>query len=1084
MTDEKYPKFISTHPCGEDKLLGKSQERIAEAVKNHILNEESKLEELKKTNVETKDCLPHIIGLEGSWGSGKSNLIRILNQKEFLKDTHYIFEYDTWGHQEDLQRRSFLETLTDELVKGGENHEELLPEKCSIENSNGDLESWEDKLKNLLARKRKVNTIKVPKLSFAIVLSIILMVITPITSNIKDHEYINPGTRVLIFYLPVIIVCIYALYLLFVKKTKITELFFIYSGDKVEDEIKETISEKKPSVTEFNKWMHDLSKDLNKKLIIVYDNMDRLPAIKVKELWSSIHTFFAEEFYRKIWVIIPFDREHLANAFANEDGKENQEAKALTNHFINKTFPIIYRVAEPIISDLKNVFIEYYNEAFGSKSIQKEEKDKILRIFMIIKKNPSIRDVIVFINELVSLKLTWKDEISVFYLSVFVLTKDKILYQREIVSETEDKKTNRKQSIAEVILSKEYYKDISTFLTDEDELLENISAIVFNVNKEDAKQIALTLYLEEIFKSEDNERDINSISKHKYFFEVLHDVVVDIDPIFIDNVINEVYGLDNNDLGEIWNKLTSIKIKQPLQSLKFETTHRNLLERGSGNNKESVVKYLCEAFQNFEEITGVGYFKALSELDTFVKKLGIKIDMKSNLRNKEVSPGIFINYVESAKGEFEKYQLVCNETELNKYLINSLPVDLNFTTFFDFIKNSYDLNDFYNELEGKYSDSVNADNFYFLNYVYKSLSEDKPLKVLLNSNQVVALKGTIKDKRLPGYYDLEAMAIANNQLSTININDQNDIIEIAKRIEYYKTMGELLILSLSWNKANLNKVLLELLENPIDQQKIEVEEILPRFSDIVMKLDVEPIVLIERLNDCFKREDTNINKDNIQPIVASANFYSYSVKDKTDLTKYIHEVLLSRISEIDKEILFQNRTQPSYYWIESICYLIEGGVINKLPDNLIILGEMVLKQLAQDGIKPNDNIEVIIKKIPSSSLTSTIKDIADEFYKKTPAIDVNKFKYFEPYFRERNRIKEKEDDFVRTILDSVIENSDCLSLILKNSKFYADTVKKAGEDAESFKLKLKTLLKSQASDQLIKFAKMIGVELDETTENE
>jgi hypothetical protein len=36
--------------------------------------------------------------------------------------------------------------------------------------------------------------------------------------------------------------------------------------------------------------------------------MDRLPPEKVKEIWSSIHTFFAEEEYKNIHIIIPFDR--------------------------------------------------------------------------------------------------------------------------------------------------------------------------------------------------------------------------------------------------------------------------------------------------------------------------------------------------------------------------------------------------------------------------------------------------------------------------------------------------------------------------------------------------------------------------------------------------------------------------------------------------------------------------------------------------------------------------------------------------------------------------------------------------------
>jgi hypothetical protein len=47
--------------------------------------------------------------------------------------------------------------------------------------------------------------------------------------------------------------------------------------------------------------------------------MDRLPANKVKELWSSIHSFFAEEGFKNIWVIVPYDENHLSCAFSADE---------------------------------------------------------------------------------------------------------------------------------------------------------------------------------------------------------------------------------------------------------------------------------------------------------------------------------------------------------------------------------------------------------------------------------------------------------------------------------------------------------------------------------------------------------------------------------------------------------------------------------------------------------------------------------------------------------------------------------------------------------------------------------------------
>ena len=68
----KFPKFISNHPSGKDLFYGKSQERVASSIAEYIKSEEGKNENGK---------IPNIIGLEGNWGSGKSNLIRILKEK-------------------------------------------------------------------------------------------------------------------------------------------------------------------------------------------------------------------------------------------------------------------------------------------------------------------------------------------------------------------------------------------------------------------------------------------------------------------------------------------------------------------------------------------------------------------------------------------------------------------------------------------------------------------------------------------------------------------------------------------------------------------------------------------------------------------------------------------------------------------------------------------------------------------------------------------------------------------------------------------------------------------------------------------
>lgn len=92
VTEDKivYPQYLSNRPEGVDLFDGKSQERLANAIAKHI----SAVDSIKEPVVS------RLIGLEGKWGSGKSNVIGLLHKK--LKEKYYFFCFDAWGNQEDL----------------------------------------------------------------------------------------------------------------------------------------------------------------------------------------------------------------------------------------------------------------------------------------------------------------------------------------------------------------------------------------------------------------------------------------------------------------------------------------------------------------------------------------------------------------------------------------------------------------------------------------------------------------------------------------------------------------------------------------------------------------------------------------------------------------------------------------------------------------------------------------------------------------------------------------------------------------------------------------------------------------------
>ena len=134
-TDRCPTRLISDTPSAQD-VFG-SHERVASALSGMVLAEDG----------------GHAIALEGTWGSGKSTVVKLLAKKLEGK----VFEFDAWAHEDDPLRRVFLERLIGFLW-------DRIPKKKHKE--------WNQVLLELRAHEKSVTTTSIPSLSSrALVLS-------------------------------------------------------------------------------------------------------------------------------------------------------------------------------------------------------------------------------------------------------------------------------------------------------------------------------------------------------------------------------------------------------------------------------------------------------------------------------------------------------------------------------------------------------------------------------------------------------------------------------------------------------------------------------------------------------------------------------------------------------------------------------------------------------------------------------------------------------------------------------------------------------------------------------------------------
>ncbi|MEB8328308.1 P-loop NTPase fold protein [Flavobacteriaceae bacterium KMM 6897] len=1071
MEENNHPKYINNKPIGEDHFEGKSHERIATSIAEHINDKNNSL---------------RVLGIEGEWGSGKSNIIELLRKN--LNKTHHIYIYDAWGHQEDSQRRAFLEELTEDLI---DNNSNLLSDKTKHKDLSGNEKNitWKEKIKFLLARKRETSKKTIPKISGGILLIGFIIILTPILALMSDFIGDDKSAILLkiIFSLSLLILVfiswgLYSLYKRFISEdktwTNLSSVFYFYKGKEIENTTYEIFSDLEPSVKEFKDWIKSISLGLvTKELVIVYDNMDRLPPEKVKEIWSSIHTFFAEQSYDKINVIIPFDRKHLQTAFEKEDNP--------TNEFINKTFSIIYRVTPPVLTDWKEFYRKKFEFAFGET--EKNEFSTVLSVFDRLINKFTPRDIIIFINELVTYKKIWKDEIPLRYIALFIMKKEIIL-----------------DSPQKNILNGEYL-GASIDLFAEDENLQNfISALTFNVPVEKASQVLLVRDLEITLRGDVNE-DINELAKHSHFIEILEEVIQNSE-IIVDKTIAALSNLDttkvngvhvNERIVNVWDTLTAKQCALEIKELSFGEKLQSLLVNSSNRSKKRLLKYLTKGFNEFKEISGDKYFNTFKDLEEFIEKENISFNLINQIKQRSVSSELFLNYLSVAKTDYKKYKLVTNSEELDNYVSEKLPDESDLIVDeveLSYITKAYTFNSTKENIETLIEQNkLTKDNFNNIIHIYKSVSKDKPLAKLIDVLHLHPLLQTVT-KVDEGFYDLIAMRLKyakdyktkiaprgwqDNTASILALTDEIIVKEIAKVVEYYVSFGELLLSAAIWNQPLLNAVCKDLVLNSYGTQSMTISLVLTKFEGIKEAIDVTEQELLNSLNGWSKYAKEKITIDKLKDVISEFSFFKYSTSISLDLTDHLNKLAIELINSTEEEILKEEWEDDSSYIYNLLYIFMQATKIKTLPRNIFNSIKQTLKQISESNISVPANGTIwdyFMEKSKKKDIAPTIRDIRD-YYIRENNITNEQFIFFEYFFREYGKLNEKNNDTARTILGKVVSDNNCFELIKSNQDFYIPIINGAQEDSADLKDNILTRLESEPDNgELIKFASKIDVE--------
>lgn len=991
------PKFLTNGPIRKDLFEGKSQEKTAETLCNILKRDDFQ-----------------VIGIDGGWGTGKSNLVSIIEDKLKTQNFHF-FIYDVWGHQEDEQRRAILEELTEKILK-----DNLLSDKSK----------WNDKIKRLLAKEKEVTTINRPYLGIGVVFTLFSIIYVPtVTIFAKDlpTTFSKFGLNSLIWKLlivgfPLILVVITFLWHLFEQliiakkgwtsiKISMQKTFQVYNNKQIDETKIETISENEPTVKDFRGWLNEIDKDLKtKKLVLVFDNFDRLPKKNILSLWSSIHVFFAEEKYKNIKVIIPFDRQHIKSAFQDlsKNVNDNPEySKNIKNNYsedyINKTFDIVYRVSPPILSNWKSYFKEKWVEAIGAAD--SEEYERVLQLYEIFNDTITPREVIVFINEIVSLKLLFNGKIPDQYLGLFILNKEKLL--------SEPLKELSEPS---------YLSGASYLYKNDDNLAKYMTAIVYQIDPDNAIEVVYTKQLKSALVNRDYET-FKTISNSSFFpetiFVVLKEIVNVEYPIETLDTIDKETITNKHTLTLVWRQLYAKSILYTIQEFELRNFQKILLKNIDLGSAREWLKFILNTLYLNNNFNAEMFSKIVDEINHYASTNSIDLNVFEFLQRKDVGIELFIPFVTYKQEDCLKYELYCTDSEINNYLIGLEVESLVNVKYVKWLSKKYSLNTFKKEIETKINqfkaDKTKLDILYER---LKDVSED--LIDSLLSDAEIATLFTQSLENEPFYYDLIAMRLSRLNLyspsyasifdTILKSDDENISEKIAERIQYYIHFDDFLLGSNNFKDVTLYKsVSKKIITKDYRIPRAEIRSLLLSFEEICTNTGVDPQILLEKLNRW-----EYVKEDNSDVIDFPNLLYSTSLLLENSLSKSLLDNAKVYFTELDKISwinIFDNTNSKLFKLLQIINF---NGWNSYSTDAML---ESLEKQVTAGEILNTTQWEYVfnsydIAKIPLHNLFKSIRDM---FYGNRSLINKNLFAFLIKYFEKWDILNDKPGDAFRTI---------------------------------------------------------------------
>lgn len=419
------PSRLLTDDPSEEDLLG-SHQRLADLIAETI----------------SSDSGGKAIALTGGYGSGKSTVIRLLRGAlRSRKSIASVFVFDSWAHQSDPLRRSFLEELTRFLVevkwlkeKEGQTHLDALGRRS--EESTIATEPVLTQAGGLVA----ISALLVP-------LGYVLL-----SHSFDDHSKVPAqlwGVPTVQLGLGLVFAPLIAATIVYLswrptwkfwtsrfwrshrKPHEHDRVLGFFMQKSREQTRSTTWRTPEPTTIEFQSTFGTLLQQAigstHRTLVLVIDNLDRLPTDQAQTVWATMRTFVEltpqpQPERERLWLVVPIGSSDLDSIWP-------RFADRSTTTVFDKTFQLAVPVSPPVLSDWRGFLLKQLSVAFP-KHTPVDDFEQIYRLYRLSRsrddRQVTPREIKLFVNQLVLHHREWRHQIPLPVMAAFELHKGAI----------------------------------------------------------------------------------------------------------------------------------------------------------------------------------------------------------------------------------------------------------------------------------------------------------------------------------------------------------------------------------------------------------------------------------------------------------------------------------------------------------------------------------------------------------------------------------------------------------------------------------------------------------------------------------